>query len=173
MVSSYPNSMFCSSLHQKSDHLSSVVKEANCRLMRHLTKVIPVNLWKEPLHKLLLLYTITLQMRHHVPIVHNLTLNKSTPNYIGPLKLSSEFQQINCAETNTVHWVARATHTSSILSPATNLPSFAAAPLGLTVVTKMPGSEPTWTLSVPPRMLNPKPAGSTVETEVCETSECN
>lgn len=57
-------------------------------------------------------------------------------------------------------------HTSSILSPASNLPSFAAAPLGFTVVTKMPGSDPTWMLSVPPRMLNPKPVGLRVKEEV-------
>lgn len=47
--------------------------------------------------------------------------------------------------------------TSTILSPGWSLPSLAAAPLGLTKVTKMPGSSPTCMLSTPPRMVNPSP----------------
>lgn len=36
-------------------------------------------------------------------------------------------------------------------------PSWAAAPPGMILVMKMLGSSPTWGLSVPPAMLNPKP----------------
>ena len=48
-------------------------------------------------------------------------------------------------------------HTSKILSPGWSLPSLAAAPVGFTVVTKIPGSSPTWMLSTPPLILNPRP----------------
>lgn len=53
-------------------------------------------------------------------------------------------------------------NTCKILSPVLSLPSLAAAPFGLMVVTNIPGSLPTWTLSMPPRMLKPSPKDSRI-----------
>ena len=71
--------------------------------------------------------------------------------------LSCSYPQYSSTTEKHKYYVATV-HTSRILSPGWILPSLAAAPLGFTVVTKIPGSSPTWMLSKPPLMLNPKPA---------------
>lgn len=73
------------------------------------------------------------------------------------------FEAYTCVQQQEYSW--QHTHTSTnyhlltskILSPGWSRPSLAAAPVGFTVVTKIPGSFPTWILSTPPLMLNPKP----------------
>lgn len=128
-ASSYPDSGLCPSLDQEVHSVTSLVEVVHCTLMGHLTKVVAVNLQQ---YQTVCCFHTEGAQRYPTPGASSIS---------RPKRQNIKIRQ----------------PTSRILSPAASLPSLAAAPLGLTVVTNIPGSDPTWMLSVPPRMLNPRP----------------